>query len=101
MWATQASGDGLLRHALTRGYAPWPDTGVKPAVPASQLIAYDVASAATATGVSQDVIRRAIPAGDIAATSPRVDGRQISKLLIPADELRRWALDEPRPPTAR
>lgn len=56
-------------------------------------ITYDVASASEATGVSPDVIRRAIRAGDLAATSPRVDGRAISKPLIPAAELERWALD--------
>lgn len=54
-------------------------------------ITYNVADAATATGVSPDVIRRAIRAGDLATTSPKVDGRQISKPLIPAAELRRWA----------
>jgi hypothetical protein len=61
---------------------------------AVEPITYDVTSAAAATGVSTDVIRRAIRAGDLATRSPKVNGRQISKPLIPADELRRWALNE-------
>ncbi|GEM_PF-1452884 len=59
----------------------------------SERITYDIASAAEATGVSIDVIRRAIRAGDLATTSPRINGRKISKPLIPAAELERWALD--------
>jgi len=57
-------------------------------------ITYEVADAARAVGVSPDLIRRAIRAGDLATTSPRIDGRQIAKTLIPVDELRRWALDQ-------
>lgn len=62
-------------------------------------VAYTIADAARATSVSVDVIRRAIHAGDLVTTSPRVDGRPIAKTLIPADELTRWALDRtPRSP---
>lgn len=61
---------------------------------ADTKITYDVREAADATGVSMDVIRRAIRAGDLATRSPKINGRQIAKPLIPADELRRWALNE-------
>lgn len=53
-------------------------------------VAYDTAGAAAAAGVSVDVIKRALRAGDIEARYPKVDGRTIAKPLIPADELRRW-----------
>lgn len=56
-------------------------------------ITYSIPDAARATSVSVDTIRRAIRAGDLATTSPRVDGRHIATNLIPADELTRWALD--------
>ncbi len=53
-------------------------------------LAYDVAAAAETVGVSADLIRRAIRAGDIKTTSPKVNGKAISKPLIPAEELDRW-----------
>lgn len=53
-------------------------------------IAYDTAGAAAAAGVSVDIIKRALRAGDLEARYPRVDGRTIAKPLITVDELRRW-----------
>jgi predicted site-specific integrase-resolvase len=46
--------------------------------------AYTIAEAATAYGVSPDVIRRHIKAGNIAVKYPT------SKPVIPADELEAW-----------
>lgn len=53
-------------------------------------VAYNVKDAAEATGLSVDVIKRAIKSGDLRATRPTVDGRQITKDVIPAAELARW-----------
>ena len=53
-------------------------------------IAYDTAGAAVAAGVSIDIIKRALRAGDLEARYPKVDGRTVAKPLITADELRRW-----------
>ncbi|MGY4642817.1 hypothetical protein [Cellulomonas sp. URHB0016] len=48
------------------------------------VVSYSIDGAAAATGMSADVIRRAIRAGDIIAHYPT------SKPLILADELRAW-----------
>lgn len=56
-------------------------------------VAYTAKTAAEATGVSVDVIKRAIRAGDIKTSRPRVAGREIAKDLIPAAELERWATE--------
>lgn len=53
-------------------------------------VSYDIPGAAAASGVSTDVIRRAIKAGDLAVRYPIVNGRAIAKPLIETDELRRW-----------
>lgn len=56
-------------------------------------VAYTVAEAAEATGVSEATIARAVRAGDIRATRPRVDGKPVAKYLIARAELERWASD--------
>ena len=53
-------------------------------------VSYDYAGASAATGYSEDVIRRAVKAGDLAVRYVVVNGRQLSKPVIEADELRRW-----------
>lgn len=53
-------------------------------------LSYTVADAAETTGLSQDVIRRAIKAGDIAVIYPMVGGRTLAKPLIPRAELDAW-----------
>lgn len=55
-------------------------------------LAYTVPEAAEATGISADLIGKAIRAGDLATASPTVAGRVISKHVIPADELQRWLM---------
>lgn len=55
-------------------------------------VSYDIPGAAAASGVSTDVIRRAVNAGDIEVRYPIVNGRAIAKPLIEVDELRRWVL---------
>lgn len=52
--------------------------------------AFSYETAALATGYSQDVIRRAVRAGDIAVSRPKVDGKAVSKPVIPRDELAAW-----------
>lgn len=53
-------------------------------------LSYSVAEAAATLGVSQDVIRRAMKAGDISVVYPKVGKRNLSKPLIPATELEAW-----------
>jgi hypothetical protein len=48
------------------------------------------------TGLSEDTIRRAVNAGDLAVLEPRVDGRRMQKVLIAHDELVRWLHNDPR-----
>lgn len=59
-------------------------------------IAYSVKEAAEAIGLSEDTIKRAIRAGDLEAHTPRVEGRQIARQVIRAEELDRWINDEDR-----
>lgn len=64
--------------------------------PAIVVIAYDVETAAEAVSLSTDVIRRAIRSGDLATTSPKIEGRALAKPLIDPDNLRAWALNRRR-----
>lgn len=54
-------------------------------------VAYTVAEAAEATGVSERTIARAIKAGDLRASRPKVGGKAVAKDLIARAELERWA----------
>lgn len=51
---------------------------------------YSMAGAADEIGVSVDVIRRAVKAGDLPSIYPKVNGRAISKPLIRAADLDAW-----------
>lgn len=53
-------------------------------------VSYDYAGAAAATGYSEAVIRRAVNAGDLQPRYAKVDGRHLTKPVIPREELRRW-----------
>lgn len=53
-------------------------------------LSFDYDGAAAATGLSTDVLRRAVRAGDLTVVYPLVDGRPIAKPVITADEIRRW-----------
>jgi hypothetical protein len=53
-------------------------------------VSFDAAGAAQASGLSVQVIRRAMRAGDLPVHYPEVDGRQIDKPLIDAEDLRAW-----------
>lgn len=53
-------------------------------------VSYDYAGAAAATGLSEDVLRRAVKAGDLTPRYVSVNGKQLSKPVIEADELRRF-----------
>lgn len=53
-------------------------------------ISFDAFGAAAASGLSVDVIRRAARSGDLPTHFPEVDGRQVAKPLILADDLRAW-----------
>ena len=53
-------------------------------------VSYDYAGAAAATGLSEDVLRRAVKAGDLTPRYVSVAGQQLTKPVIEADELRRW-----------
>lgn len=53
-------------------------------------VSYDYAGASAATGLSHDVIRQAVNAGELAVRYPVVNGRTLTKPVIEADELRRW-----------
>ena len=53
-------------------------------------VSFNLQEAADSTGYSVDVLRRAIRAGDLATSAPRVNGRTITRRVIKADELERW-----------
>jgi len=53
-------------------------------------IAYTPKTAAEATGLSIDVIKRAIRSGDLKATRPLIDGREVAKDSIAPVALERW-----------
>lgn len=53
-------------------------------------VSYSVDTAAAATGYSPDQIRRALKAGDLTMHFPEVDGRQLTKGSILAEDLRTW-----------
>lgn len=58
----------------------------------SDRLSYTREQAAEACGVSVDTIKRAVASGVLATLSPPIDpkGRRVSRVLIAADELRRW-----------
>jgi hypothetical protein len=53
-------------------------------------VSYSIDTAAPASGYSADQIRRAVRAGDLPMHYPDVNGRQLSKGVILADDLREW-----------
>lgn len=57
---------------------------------AAEPLAYSVADAARAVGVSESTIWSAIRSGDLAAFKPKVNGRPIRSVRIDAEELRAW-----------
>lgn len=59
-------------------------------------LSYTRAQASEMTGLSEDVIRRAIKAGDLKALDPRVDGKSIQRVVIEHDELMRWLHNQTR-----
>lgn len=58
--------------------------------PPIAAVSFDINGAAAASGYSPQVIRRAVNAGDLVVHYPAVDGRQLDKPLILADDLRAW-----------
>lgn len=52
--------------------------------------AYTVKSASVATGIGEDAIRRAIRAGDLKATRPKIKGKEMAKDVIAPEDLRSW-----------
>lgn len=59
-------------------------------LPPIEAVSFDIPGAGRATGVSSDVIRRAVNAGDLTVHYPEIDGQQVAKPLILADDLRAW-----------
>lgn len=59
------------------------------------VVSVNVKDAAEATGLSVDVIKRAIKAGDLRTGRPTIDGREIQKVVIPVAELERWIEGRP------
>jgi hypothetical protein len=53
-------------------------------------VSFDYDGAAAATGLSRDVIARAVKAGDLNAHYPEVNGRQLAKPVIDVEDLRTW-----------
>jgi hypothetical protein len=53
-------------------------------------LAYTVKTAAEATGYSIDVLKRAIRSGDLKATRPKIDGREVARDSIAAADLEVW-----------
>jgi len=56
-------------------------------------IAFTIQTAADATGLSVDVIRRAVKSGDLAATRPTIGQRKITRDVILRAELERWLVN--------
>lgn len=57
---------------------------------ADAVVSLTLQGAADAVGVSVDVIRRAVRAGDLVAVYPRVGGRTVSRPVIRLEDLRAW-----------
>ncbi|WP_030526630.1 hypothetical protein [Phycicoccus jejuensis] len=57
---------------------------------AIEPVSYSYETASAATGLSVDVIQRAVRAGDLEVRYPQVAGRTLSKPVIERDELARW-----------
>jgi hypothetical protein len=53
-------------------------------------VSYSLEGAAAATGLSMKTISRAIHAGDLPVTYPRVNGRPLAKPVILAVALQEW-----------
>lgn len=53
-------------------------------------VSYTLEAAASASGYSIDVIRRAVRAGDLATARPKVNGKPVGRPVVLADELQRW-----------
>jgi len=53
-------------------------------------VSYSIDTAAAATGLSRDVVQRAMRSGDLVVHYPDISGKQVSKPLILADDLRAW-----------
>lgn len=56
-------------------------------------LAYSAREAAEATGIGIDTIKRAVRSGDLPAKFPRIDGREVAKYVILADDLEAWITD--------
>jgi len=53
-------------------------------------VSYSYETAALATGLSTDIIRRAVRVGDLGVKYVQVEGRTIAKPVIERAELERW-----------
>lgn len=53
-------------------------------------VSYSIDTAAAATGASRDVVQRAMRSGDLVVHYPDIDGKQVGKPLILAEDLRAW-----------
>ncbi|MFD2792550.1 hypothetical protein ACFS27_03215 [Promicromonospora vindobonensis] len=53
-------------------------------------VSYSIDTASAATGVSRDVVQRAMRSGDLVVHYPNVSGKQVGKPLILAEDLRAW-----------
>lgn len=62
---------------------------------AIEPISFDWRGASAATGLSADMIMRAVRAGDLVAHYPVIDGRTVAKPLILANDLRAWIASGP------
>lgn len=61
------------------------------------LITVNARTAAEMTGLSVDVIKRAIRHGDLRASRPRINGRHVERDVIAVEDLTRWAKDVAAP----
>ena len=53
-------------------------------------VSFSYETAALATGLSTDVIRRAVRMGDLAVKYPQIEGKALAKPVIERAELERW-----------
>ncbi len=57
---------------------------------AIEPVSFSYETAAAATGISEDMIRRAVKAGDLTPRYVEIGGRRIAKPVIEREELARW-----------
>lgn len=54
------------------------------------VVSYSIDTAVAASGLSRNVVQRAMRSGDLVVHYPNIGGEQVGKPLILAEDLRAW-----------